>query len=39
MPIVYPSGLTRNLQIALGIGVIVINLATYGAVLYHRLRR
>ncbi|CAN5303541.1 DUF2784 domain-containing protein [soil metagenome] len=36
--VLYPSGLTRGVQIALGIGVLAINLAVYG-VLIRRLRR
>jgi len=30
LPVLYPEGLTRELQIALGIFVIVVNLAIYG---------
>ena len=30
LPLLYPKGLTRELQIALGIFVIVVNLAIYG---------
>jgi Protein of Unknown function (DUF2784) len=30
LPVLYPEGLTRELQIALGILVIVVNLAIYG---------
>lgn len=33
VPIVYPSGLTRGHQIALGVAVLVVNLAVYGVVL------
>ena len=29
-PLIYPSGLTRELQIGLGLAVVVINLLTYG---------
>jgi hypothetical protein len=36
--VLYPSGLTRGVQIALGVGVLAINLAVYG-VLIRRLRR
>lgn len=32
-PVIYPSGLTRDTQIALGIGVIVVNLLLYGFML------
>ena len=37
LPIVYPGALTRELQIGLGIGVLVLNLGVY-AVLFHRYR-
>lgn len=30
LPLLYPAGLTRDLQIVLGMGVIVINLIIYG---------
>ena len=33
-PIIYPEGLTREWQVALGVGVIVINLAAYAAIHY-----
>lgn len=33
VPIVYPSGLTRGHQLALGVAVLVVNLAVYGVVL------
>ena len=39
MPIVYPSGLTRELQIALGLVVIVGNLAVYGWLLFRSRRQ
>jgi hypothetical protein len=39
MPIVYPPGLTRRLQIAIGCGAIAANLVIYGIVLYRRNRR
>jgi hypothetical protein len=38
-PIVYPSGLTRNLQVELGIGVVVINVAIYAAFFLKRSRQ
>jgi len=38
MPIVYPSGLTRGMQLFLGCAVIVINLAVYSLLLL-RLKR
>lgn len=31
---IYPEGLTRNVQIVLGLGLAVINLAIYGQLLY-----
>lgn len=30
LAIVYPDGLTREVQVALGVGVLVVNLAAYG---------
>jgi hypothetical protein len=36
MPIVYPQGLTRGIQLALGIGVVTINLCVYGLVLFRQ---
>ena len=36
LPIIYPGGLTRSIQIALGIGVVIINLVAYGWVLHRR---
>ena len=36
MPLVYPEGLTREMQISLGIIVFVINLCVYGLVLVNR---
>jgi hypothetical protein len=39
LPIIYPSGLTREIQIWLGAGVIVINLVLYGIVLYKALKK
>jgi hypothetical protein len=38
VPIVYPLGLTREVQIALGLLVLAVNLAVYGLV-YWRMRR
>jgi hypothetical protein len=37
-PIVYPSGLTRSMQLALAVAVIVVNLVIYGTLLRQRLR-
>lgn len=39
VPIVYPSGLTRGHQLALGVAVLLFNLAVYGVVLARRRRR
>lgn len=36
MPIVYPSELTRGMQLALGMAVIAINLVIYGILLFRR---
>jgi len=33
LPLVYPSGLTRDIQIALGIAVLILNGLTYGALI------
>ena len=38
LPLIYPTELTRNLQILLGAGVVVINLIVYSLVLYKRTR-
>ena len=35
-PLLYPPGLTRELQIALGVGVLVLNLVVYGRWLRRR---
>lgn len=32
LPLIYPSGLTRTVQISMGLGVLVLNLLTYGYV-------
>jgi hypothetical protein len=36
LPIMYPQGLTRTVQIALGVGLIVLNIVVYGWVLHRR---
>ena len=33
MPMVYPSGLTRGMQVALGMAIVAINLVVYGVVI------
>lgn len=38
LPVVYPAGLTRELQILLGAGVIVLNVVAYGVLLGRRRR-
>lgn len=39
MPVVYPPGLTRPAQLWLGAGVIVLNAAVYGILIWRRRRR
>jgi hypothetical protein len=39
MPIVYPAGLTRGMQLVLGTTVIIVNLVIYGIVVTRRIRR
>ena len=39
LPVLYPAGLTRNVQLLLAILVIVINVAIYGLIFYKRSRR
>jgi hypothetical protein len=36
MPIIYPAGLTREIQIWLGVGVVLVNVLLYGFVLYRK---
>lgn len=38
MPLVYPAGLTRDIQTTLGTAVVVINLCIYSVLLYRLLR-
>ncbi len=38
MPVLYPGGLTRGVQIALGILVLLINVVIYGWLIYRRAR-
>ncbi len=38
LPLIYPTELTRNLQILLGTSVVMINLIVYSLVLYKRTR-
>lgn len=37
-PLIYPAGLTRDVQLALGLGVVAINTAVYGVLLARRAR-
>lgn len=39
IPLIYPTELTREIQYALGIGVIAINLCAYGLVLYYKSKK
>ena len=39
MPLVYPKGLTRDMQILLGAMVLALNVCVYGVVLIHRTNR
>ncbi len=39
LPVIYPGSLTRELQLSLGVLVILINLAAYGWVLMHAVRK
>lgn len=36
LPVLYPDGLTREIQIALGVGVIALNVAIYGVMIRSR---
>ena len=38
IPVVYPPGLTRNVQIALGLAVLAVNICVYGWLVASRLR-
>ena len=38
MPIVYPTGLTRGMQLTLGAAVIAVNLMVYGSLVFRRKR-
>lgn len=39
LPLLYPAGLTQGMQVAFGLGALLINLALYGAWLAGRRRR
>ena len=36
LPVIYPAALTRELQIIIGVGVILINLMIYGIIFVRR---
>jgi len=38
LPLVYPDNLTRSVQVALGAGVIIVNVMVYGLLLHRRAR-
>jgi hypothetical protein len=38
IPVIYPAGLTREMQVALGIAVVMVNLLAYGGLIW-RLKR
>jgi len=38
-PIIYPAGLTRDIQIYIGITLIFVNLSLYGFIVYRSLRK
>ena len=39
IPVVYPAGLTREIQLALGVAVVVMNAVAYGGLVWLRKRR
>ena len=39
IPLIYPTELTREIQYALGFGVIAINLCAYGLVLFYKTKK
>jgi hypothetical protein len=39
IPVVYPAGLTREIQLALGLAVIMINAVAYGGLVWRRRRK
>lgn len=39
LPLLYPPGLTRGMQLAMAAGVLLLNAAIYGTVLWRRRRR
>lgn len=39
LPVIYPEGLTREIQIWIGLGVVLINVLLYAVVLFRRLKK
>lgn len=39
LPLIYPAALTRDIQVALGLGVVAINTLVYAALLVYRARQ
>ena len=39
LPVIYPAGLTRNIQLGLGLGVLVVNIVAYGIVVRRSMKR
>ena len=39
IPVIYPAGLTREIQIGLGVAVILFNVLVYGLILRQRLKK
>lgn len=39
LPVIYPSGLTRNIQIVLGSFVILVNIILYGIIVYRHVKK
>ena len=39
LPVLYPAQLTPTIQVALGVGILVLNLVLYGALLWRRRQR
>lgn len=39
LQVIYPPGLTRDIQVGLGVAVILVNLLIYAVILYRSLRR
>ncbi len=39
LPVIYPAGLTRDIQLGLGLGVLVVNIVAYGIVIRRSMKR